>query len=607
MSHDSVPSSQSPSETGVVHHVLCDGGLSNRFNSLLFGLVLRQRFGGEWRISWPINNWCGAALDQLYRCEVPVDDATIEHYKEHERDHLLLMHDNQIGFAPENLVMNTGLESYADYAPHFATGRSIVYYNDTIPSFAGDEEIGKALSLLRPNADVERSAAEFCREHDIDHRVLGVHIRKTDFPENVDDEGIYQKVRATQQRCFVCSDSSEVLERFDALPHCVVFPKTSFPEKLADDAEWADWRKDEEGRWFPYNITRSSVAVVEAMIDQLILSQTTILATSHSSFQQTARLFQTHGFFLSPPRAASAPAAPRDRRAAETRLERRIRKWKSKLRRLVHGRERARTPDFEIPLIAHDASAPGVATSGPPVTQADLLELIDAIRPWKMSGDTKVRIGSAGDGGYVMPSSARRTNTVLSIGIGDETSFDDELAAQGARVLQFDHTIAAPPTSPPGCEFHRLGWGLRDEHPMITLPSMLKMIDWSDARHPILKFDVEGAEWDGLAMTPSSDLVRFETLAGEFHDFERLLERDFFERVKSVFAKLNETHRVVHLHPNNAGRLVLLEGVPMPRLLELTWARIDAFPLDGRSDEPIPGPLDSPNLPDLPDLQLRAF
>ena len=44
------------------HYVLCDGGLCNRLNALMFALILKRRFGGAWSISWPVNNWCGVDL-----------------------------------------------------------------------------------------------------------------------------------------------------------------------------------------------------------------------------------------------------------------------------------------------------------------------------------------------------------------------------------------------------------------------------------------------------------------------------------------------------------------------------------------------------------------
>ena len=241
------------------------------------------------------------------------------------------------------------------------------------------------------------------------------------------------------------------------------------------------------------------------------------------------------------------------------------------------------------------------------VTHQDLFNLLNLIRPWQMISDVKVRIGSQGDGGYVMPSSSLKSDTVLSIGIGNEVSFDDQLAALGARVIQFDHTIQGSPSKHPNVEFHRKGWGVRDEGPFASLRSMVEMFDWRHARHPILKFDTEGAEWACLADASSADLALFEVLTGEFHDFHNLINREDFDQVNAVFTKLCQTHRVIHMHANNAGGIVMMGGIPFPRLLELTWMRKASATFHGHSYEPIPGPLDRPNLPQLPDVHLRAF
>lgn len=252
-------------------------------------------------------------------------------------------------------------------------------------------------------------------------------------------------------------------------------------------------------------------------------------------------------------------------------------------------------------------SAPIAAVPSRPVMAAELFELLNLIRPWQMITEVKVRVGAKGDGGYVMPASSMRSNTVVSIGIGNEVSFDTQLAQAGARVLQFDHTIEAPPCTSPGIEFHRKGWGARDEYPLLSLASMVRMVDWSQARHSILKFDTEGAEWDCLLAADSTDLERFEVLTGEFHAFDRMVDRGHFDRVMAVFQKIQQTHRAIHLHANNAGGMVILGGIPFPRLLELTFMRKRSASFHGHSTEPIPGPLDSPNVPQLPDLHLRAF
>ncbi len=564
-----------------MNHVLCDGGLCNRLNALIFALILKRRFGGEWSISWPRNNWCGAAFGQLFIIPMPVDELTIEDYKARENRSLLLMHENQIGFATERLIINKTLTSYGQYG-HLLSGArrdglSVVYFNSLLPPFVSDDDIRDALSLLRPSPEVATVAARFVAKHGINAGTVGLHIRKTDFGDAVDDQALFAQVQGHPRRFFVCSDDAAVNRRFAALPNCSVFDKSAFPEKLEGTAGWQHWTTDAEGRQFPFNIKRGDVSVIEGLVDLLILSRTEIVVTSGSTFLSTARMFGRCGFFTPDVQVRAAEPA-----------------------QLVQ----------ESPMnqaVPEVVDSPAPAATSRPVVPTELFALLNLIRPWQMISDFKVRIGSNGDGGYVMPSSSLRSNTVVSIGIGNEVSFDNQLAEAGARVLQFDHTIEVPPSTRPGIEFHRMGWGSRDEYPLVSLASIVRMIDWQRATHSILKFDTEGAEWDCLAAADSTDLDRFEVLTGEFHSFDQLVNREYFDRAMAVFQKLVKTHRVIHMHANNAGGLVMVGGIPFPRLLELTFMRTRSASFHGHSSEPIPGPLDRPNVSQLPDLHLRAF
>lgn len=555
--------------------VLCDGGLANRLNALVFALILQRRFGQAWRISWPVNNWCGAPLESLFEPPLPHDTLGLGHYREHD-DRLMLMQENQLDFPPQRLQLHGALRGFEAWQRLVDRPGGIVYFHNLIPDWVPAHEVHETLRSLRLNPEVERRAREFCTAQRIDSaagaRAVGVHIRKTDFGGAVDDERLFEQVRSSPRRHFVCSDDAAVNQRFGALPNCAVFAKTAFPEKRVKDAAWLHWNRDDEGREFPFNIERGATSVVEGLIDLLILSRTEMLPTSGSTFLAMARLLQAAGVFQQP---LAVPPAP-----FSTALP--------------------ATPPASPP-------PPPAAMNDRPVTHAELFALLNLIRPWQIASDVKVRLGADGDGGYVMPSSSQRSNAVLSIGIGDEVSFDNQLAELGASVLQFDHTIADTPSRHPRIRFHKLGWGERDQGPFLSLRSMMQMIDWDEARHPILKFDTEGAEWDCLGSADSADLARFEVLAGEFHDFQNLVNREYFDKAYAVFSKLALTHHVVHMHANNAGGMVMLGGIPFPRLLELTYLRKDAALFSGHSAEPIPGPLDRPNVRQLPEIYLRAF
>jgi hypothetical protein len=572
--------------------VLCDGGLANRLNALLFALILQEKFGHAWRIAWPLNNWCGAPLEALFEAPFPHDGTSLTQLRQHGRQRML-MQENQLDFPEERLVMHRTLSGYDDYRRLLETSpEGVVYFHNLVPAWVPEADVHRALQRLRPAADVLARADAFVQAQRIDRSVVGVHIRKTDFGGTVDDDALFAAVQRSPRRHFVCSDDAEVNRRFAALPNCAVFEKSHFPEKREKQAGWQHWTKDDDGRAFPFNIERGATAVVEGLVDLLILSRTELLPTSASTFLATARRLQAAGCFQQPLREAAPSQPPSTHRPAA---------GPTPMNDLAPATRPAVTPNAAVPMPA----APPAPQR--PVTHADVFALLNLIRPWQIASDVKVRLGADGDGGYVMPSLSQRSNRVLSIGIGDEVSFDNQMADLGATVLQFDHTIPASPSRHERIHFHRVGWGARDQGPFLSLRSMMAMLDWNGARHPILKFDTEGAEWDCLTAATSEELARFDVMAGEFHDFQNLVNREYFDVAFGVFSKIAQTHHCVHMHANNAGGMVMIGGIPFPRLLELTFLRKDAAIFSGHSAEPIPGPLDRPNVRQLPEIHLRAF
>jgi hypothetical protein len=155
------------------------------------------------------------------------------------------------------------------------------------------------------------------------------------------------------------------------------------------------------------------------------------------------------------------------------------------------------------------ASAEHAPSARPlPPTQKQVLELLQIMRPRTMQNSVKLRIGNTYDGGYVMPDAALQTDVLLSIGVGHDVSFDIEFARRGAAVLQFDHTLEGPPETHENFRFHRLGWDPTSEGPLLSLADMhARVEEASSAGRKLLKFDVEGAEYQALE-TVSSDLLR---------------------------------------------------------------------------------------------------
>ncbi len=242
-----------------------------------------------------------------------------------------------------------------------------------------------------------------------------------------------------------------------------------------------------------------------------------------------------------------------------------------------------------------------------PVTQQDLLDLLIMIQPRSCSGMRMVRIGNDYDGGYVMPSRGLKSDLVVSIGVGPDVSFDLALARGGAQILQFDHTVAESPAQHPNFKFYPMGWGATRTENMLSFADINTLVQAHHAKHPMLKFDIEGGEYEALTATDAEDLRAYDVIVCEFHGFENLADPDFFRTAWNVLSKLTHAHVPVHLHANNYGGMSLVLGVPLPRVLELSFLRRDLTDVITLATEKIPGPLDRPNNPTIPDLVLTPF
>ncbi len=227
------------------------------------------------------------------------------------------------------------------------------------------------------------------------------------------------------------------------------------------------------------------------------------------------------------------------------------------------------------------------------------------LRPHRALGIEKIRVGPRKDGGYVMLDTLARYEVLVSLGIGKCVEFDLAFAdgRSGAKVLQYDDSVAGPPASHPSFEFHRqrVGAGLGEA----SLADILTR-GGVRGRRAILKCDIEGSEWGLLTDASSADIGCFEQVAIELHDFERMVDPRWRIMAFRALEKVNRTHAAVHVHVNNCGGgLTEVFGLPVSRVLEVTYARRDLAPFV-HSTEEFPTPLDCANC-DWEDIYIGTF
>jgi hypothetical protein len=181
------------------------------------------------------------------------------------------------------------------------------------------------------------------------------------------------------------------------------------------------------------------------------------------------------------------------------------------------------------------------------------------------------------------------------------------MAERGHPVLLFDHTIAALPG-----EHERFTWyaegvagTAEPSRRLFTLADHMARLPHG-CEAPILKLDVEGAEWDVLTETPTDLLRRFEQIVLEFHELPRLEEEGFRGMAWQALATLAASFTLCHVHANNFGGIQTVCGFPVPETLEVTYIRSDLVEA-AASTTFYPTPLDTGNCLDWPDFPLWFY
>jgi methyltransferase FkbM-like protein len=238
--------------------------------------------------------------------------------------------------------------------------------------------------------------------------------------------------------------------------------------------------------------------------------------------------------------------------------------------------------------------------------QQEFLALARHFAPRAAVGQRKVRLGREKTGGYVMLDDFEDIGAAFSFGVGDDASWDLDIAGRGIPTYQFDHTIDMPPATHPNLTFiHRkiVGEPSEDGETIATL--LQRYADGAD-KPLILKIDIEGDEWAVFGDAEPAHLRRFAQIVCEFHFFSRAGQRSWYARAKSAMEKLSRDFQVVHVHANNSMPFISVGNVPFPNILEVTFANRARYQFTD-SDELFPTALDRPNWPGGADLYLGRF
>ena len=172
----------------------------------------------------------------------------------------------------------------------------------------------------------------------------------------------------------------------------------------------------------------------------------------------------------------------------------------------------------------------------------------------------KIRLGRDFDGGYIIADVKCNYQTMLSCGISDDISFEEDFIKRYPKIkcYAFDGTIDKLPHENANINFIKKNIGANDS---ITNTNLHELIN--ESKNIFIKMDIEGSEYSWLKSLSEEQLNSIDQMVIEFHSIT-------FKGCK-VIEKINTTHYLIHFHGNNACGIRNIEGINIPLVFECTF------------------------------------
>jgi len=188
-----------------------------------------------------------------------------------------------------------------------------------------------------------------------------------------------------------------------------------------------------------------------------------------------------------------------------------------------------------------------------------------------------IRLGSNGDGGYLVPDDLVGIEACFSPGVDQISEFESDCFKKGLKIFLADYSIEKPNLNlPSDCfNFIKKFVGCTNNDIYITMDTWVSNKINSTNSDLLLQMDIEGVEFESIINMSDNLMERFRILIIEFHDLNRLWDPKYFNTFEIVINKILQTHICVHIHPNNCFKILTQFGIEIPRVAEFTFYRKD--------------------------------
>ena len=209
-----------------------------------------------------------------------------------------------------------------------------------------------------------------------------------------------------------------------------------------------------------------------------------------------------------------------------------------------------------------------------------------------------VRIGGEGDGGYLHPNNLEEISYCYSPGVSHTAYFEKELSDRfNIKSFMADASVNESPILDDNIQFIPKFLGTHTMNEFISLSDWIYETIGEDRGNKILQMDIEGGEYDVLIYQDSRTLSSFSTMTVEFHFLQKMFETDFLRMFSAIFEKIYKHFSICHVHPNNCCGIASLDGIEIPRVIEVTFVRNDLLErLSNNKAVKLPHSLDRKNV-----------
>lgn len=211
-----------------------------------------------------------------------------------------------------------------------------------------------------------------------------------------------------------------------------------------------------------------------------------------------------------------------------------------------------------------------------PASRSSVREALSLLTPWD-SGFPLIRVGCEGDGGYLVPDALDGIGALFSPGVSETWDFEKWVADHyGIRSFMVDGSVDAPDGLTDLQQFRRMWLGARSHDDVVSLEDWVAQSEVFEKSDLLLQMDIEGSEFGALAAAPLSTLKRFRIAVIEYHGLDWISVAPVLrQRILPALRKMAVDFEVVHVHPNNCCGVQMIYGVPVPKVLEVTYLRRD--------------------------------